>query len=172
MIKLGIDNKLIRLIKDPTTDIGTVCSIGDNWFYFGGSAAAESTPKEYTNNTSIEDIVSHIYETLNWFYDIGRADKEFMDEYKYYESYLRSNLILLGVSGNSNIDPAENLIFKLKKYQYSKSYDKKSENGLHQIGLTNKEINILIDILENTKQKNVNNAFNQQSQLPTTEAKH
>lgn len=60
---------------------GTVCNIGDSWFYFGGLTAEQSTPKEYVNNVPLQDIVEEVYEVLKDFSE----DEEFIDEYKYYE---------------------------------------------------------------------------------------
>ena len=35
MIKTGIKAKLVVFAEDPNSDHGTVCRIGDGWFYFG-----------------------------------------------------------------------------------------------------------------------------------------
>lgn len=84
-IQEGIKNGVVRFIIDPNLGSGTVCSIGDNWFYFGGEAAEVESPKEYLKHTPIEDIVSEVIETLN---DFCKHDNTFGDEYKYYESIL------------------------------------------------------------------------------------
>lgn len=86
MIKNGIDQGIIRFIVDPNMEHGTVCAIGDNWFYFGGKTAAEENPEEYIKNIPMEDIVLEVFDTL------GELKTEFPDEYLYYEYYLQENL--------------------------------------------------------------------------------
>ena len=39
MVVKGYGKGLIKLINSPNGD-GIVCSIGDNWFYFGGETAS------------------------------------------------------------------------------------------------------------------------------------
>lgn len=63
---------------------GTICRIGDGWFYFGGLTAEEMNPDEYLANVPMEDIAREIYETLNEF----SHDEELRDEYEYYKSVL------------------------------------------------------------------------------------
>lgn len=80
LIRDGIRAKLIRFVTDPNLESGTVCRIGDNWFYFGGMTAEELSPEEYVANVPVEDTVSDIYATLEAF----RQDEEYADEYNYY----------------------------------------------------------------------------------------
>lgn len=87
MIENGIKRKVILLVTDPNMESGTVCKIGDNWFYFGGSTADELLPEEYLKRVPLDIIVQEIYGTLNDF----RNDEDFKDEYDYYECIL--NLI-------------------------------------------------------------------------------
>ena len=64
---------------------GTVCQIGDNWFYFGCLKAEELDPDEYVKATPEADVVGLICNTLDEFRKSGET---FEDEYAYYEAYL------------------------------------------------------------------------------------
>lgn len=87
MVKEGYEREIIKLIASPHAD-GVVCSIGDNWFYFGGMTAEEcKTPEEYTTNVPQEDIVREIFDVLN---DFSTQD-EFENEYYYYMFYLQEH---------------------------------------------------------------------------------
>ncbi|MCD7868191.1 MAG: hypothetical protein LUG62_08400 [Clostridiales bacterium] len=86
MIAEGRANGTIKLVKDPNLEKGTVCQIGDYWFYFGGSKDLDYDPDEYVFHISEEDIQKNILSALEDF----REDRlTFGDEYDYYESYLR-----------------------------------------------------------------------------------
>ena len=67
--------------------VGTVCQIGEHWFYFGGLTADEMTPEEYLQNVPMEDIVSEIYDTLLSLKDADEAGD--WTEYLYYEAFLK-----------------------------------------------------------------------------------
>lgn len=84
LIRDGIRAKLVEFVVDPNMESGTVCRIGDSWFYFGGLTAEELSPEEYIANVPMEDIVREIYETLDAF----NGDEELQDEYDYYEAVL------------------------------------------------------------------------------------
>ena len=85
MVKSGYNSGLIKLIVSPHND-GIVCSIGDNWFYFGGQTAEEYKDVEkYKKDIPKDDIIKSIFEVLEEF------QIEFEDEYHYYEYYLREN---------------------------------------------------------------------------------
>lgn len=84
LIREGIERHLVTFEVDPNMGAGTVCRIGDGWFYFGGIEAEEASPEEYVNNVPIDDIVSEIYDVLSDFRNIDA----FQDEYDYYESIL------------------------------------------------------------------------------------
>ena len=45
MVEESIRNGKIRLVTDPNMERGTVCQIGDFWFYFGGETAEEMGPE-------------------------------------------------------------------------------------------------------------------------------
>lgn len=83
MIKAGIDNCTVKFIIDPNMGSGTVCQIGDFWFYFGGLTAEEESPEEYLTHVHMDDIVREIVEALNDFPSNGMGD-----EYSYYEAVL------------------------------------------------------------------------------------
>lgn len=83
-IKNGLHKGVITLDVDPNMESGTVCRIGDNWFYFGGLTAEEMSPEEYRKNVPEEDIVNEIFDTLDAF----QKDRYFLGEYEYYASLL------------------------------------------------------------------------------------
>ena len=83
-IEDGIREGLVTFEVDPNMGRGTVCRIGDWWFYFGGLSAAEMNPNEYIAYTPREDIVREIFDTLDDF----RNDEELRDEYDYYDHVL------------------------------------------------------------------------------------
>lgn len=88
MVKAGYDAGIIKLIESPHKD-GVVCCIGDNWFYFGGGTAEESSVESYQRDVPVEDIVREIYETLD---DFRQSGETYKDEYLYYFYYLSENL--------------------------------------------------------------------------------
>ena len=90
MIKQGYEKGIVKLETDPNLESGTVCKIGDNWFYFYGKLAADLDPEQYKKTVSKEDIVLKIFETLNEWYESG--DETFEDEYAYYECILKEAL--------------------------------------------------------------------------------
>lgn len=81
-IKKGIELGVIKFVIDPNMESGTVCQIGDNWFYFGGQTAEDEDPEEYLKNTSEEDNIRRIAEVLLEF------QSEFPEEYAYYMLFL------------------------------------------------------------------------------------
>lgn len=83
-IEDGIREGLVTFEVDPNMECGTVCRIGDWWFYFGGLSAEEMNPSEYIACTPQEDIVREIFDTLDDF----RNDEELRDEYDYYDHVL------------------------------------------------------------------------------------
>lgn len=85
MIISGIKAKLVTFELDPNwiyPNVGTVCKIGDSWFYFGGVTAEESSPKDYVKNVPIEEIADEIFSTLESYRIDG--DEDLKDEYFYY----------------------------------------------------------------------------------------
>lgn len=85
MIQDGIRANLVEFVADPNMGGGTVCKIGSSWFYFGGLAGEELSPRQYLARVPKKDIVQEIFEVLEEF----REDEEFKDEYDYYEAVLR-----------------------------------------------------------------------------------
>ena len=88
MVSKGRAIGAIRLDTSPNGD-GTVCRIGENWFYFGGQEAENSDPEEYLKNVGEEGVRDEIFTTLE---DFREAPYTYEDEYKYYESYLISSI--------------------------------------------------------------------------------
>ena len=84
MIASGISERLVQFAVDPNLGYGTVCQIGDGWFYFGGLEAEDMNPDEYVSAVPMENIVDDIFDTLEAFKNV----EEFKDEYDYYESIL------------------------------------------------------------------------------------
>ena len=84
LIKDGIRAKIIEFVIDPNMEHGTVCQIGDSWFYFGGQTAEELNPEDFIKNIPEEDIINEIYDILEEF----RNDEDSFDEWSYYDSVL------------------------------------------------------------------------------------
>ena len=72
MVKKGFQSGIAQL------ESGTVCQIGESWFYFGGMTAEGMTPGEFRRDIPEEDIVQEVYEALNGL------KQESPDEYLYY----------------------------------------------------------------------------------------
>lgn len=85
MVCDGIRSGNVLFVVDPHMESGTVCKIGDYWFYFGGETAEEMQPAEYLRAVPMDDIVDEVYDTLEGF---RMNREEFKDEYAYYEAYL------------------------------------------------------------------------------------
>ena len=84
MIESGIKAKLVTFAEDPNADHGTVCRIGDGWFYFGGTEAEMYSPEEYTKNVPEERVVDEIFDVLESFRKESKEDIDFREEYDYY----------------------------------------------------------------------------------------
>ena len=56
MVRSGIREHLITFIVDPNMGSGTVCSIGDSWFYFGGYEAVLTYWNKYTEGNKVRLI--------------------------------------------------------------------------------------------------------------------
>lgn len=85
MIQEGYNRGIVQLIDSPHSD-GTVCQIGEHWFYFGGLAAEERTSEEYRKEVPEATIIEKIYEALNDLVSDG-----FEDEYSYYVCILQEH---------------------------------------------------------------------------------
>lgn len=88
MISKGIELGFVQFIKDPNADHGTVCLIGNYWFYFGGLTGEENDPEDFINCTLMSDNINSIIDTLDDF----RKQDETKDEYAYYLAYLNEHL--------------------------------------------------------------------------------
>lgn len=84
-ILTGILMGAVKFVTDRNTGYGTVCSIGDDWFYFGGQTAEEESPEEYLRNVPLSDTINSILEVL----DVFGMCRDTADEYAYYASVLK-----------------------------------------------------------------------------------
>ena len=84
-IKAGFHEDVVQLITDPNMESGTVCQIGELWFYFGGETAEDMTPEEYMKCVPVDAIVDEIFEALTSLKEDGSED-----EYEYYEGVLEN----------------------------------------------------------------------------------
>ena len=83
----GYDKGVIRFIIEPGCKRGTVCQIGDNWFYF--SDIAESyTPNEMVVYEGLRRMIEMVYKALNTVGELAAMDEADPDEYAYYEAVL------------------------------------------------------------------------------------
>ena len=89
MIKEGFKAGIVQYVTDPNMGRGTVCKIGQCWFYFGGLTAEEESPESYLRNVPIEDVLRDVFIALNSFINSGEC---FEDEYSYYEYVLGEGL--------------------------------------------------------------------------------
>lgn len=90
-IAQGIRNGIIELVKSPHGD-GTVCSIGDHWFYFGGQTAKEyGDPEQYMKDMRFRTVVNEIFSALEGIK--GKDEKTIPDEWWYYRFYLNEQLM-------------------------------------------------------------------------------
>ena len=90
MILEGIKYGLIQFKVDPNLEHGTVCAIGDNWFYFGGETAEEMNPEDYLRETPLGDLIDEIISALDGLRT--PPDEALYDEYAYYEAVLTEAL--------------------------------------------------------------------------------
>ena len=84
MVREGIRNGSVRFAKGPNMEHGTVCQIGEDWFYFGCLKAEELDPDEYITEMPEDDVAALVFGALEQIRDDGAFD----DEYAYYEAYL------------------------------------------------------------------------------------
>ena len=84
MVREGIRNGSVRFVKDSNMEHGTVCQIGEDWFYFGCLKAEELDPDEYITEMPEDDVAALVFDALEQI----RNDGAFDDEYAYYEAYL------------------------------------------------------------------------------------
>lgn len=82
MVREGIRNGSVRFVKDPNMEHGTVCQIGEDWFYFGCLKAEELDPDEYITEMPEDDVAALVFDALEQI----RNDGAFDDEYAYYEA--------------------------------------------------------------------------------------
>lgn len=83
MIRTGIANGTIMFAPDPNANnSGTVCKIGEYWFYFGGHLAEQLDPSDFLEVTRMRDNITDIFNVLESF----KTDSP--TEYAYYEAVL------------------------------------------------------------------------------------
>ncbi len=82
-VEHGYKNGTVKLIDSPYGD-GTVCKIGEHWFYFGGAAAGACSVEEFKKYICEDWIIRQVFEAL----EDMRYDPTFEDEYAYYQSIL------------------------------------------------------------------------------------
>lgn len=84
MVLKGFDEGVVELVSDPNMESGTVCRIGELWFYFGGEEAEEMEPTEYFARVPKDDIASEIVSSLENLQLLTGSV-----EYAYYEAILQ-----------------------------------------------------------------------------------
>lgn len=84
LLRKAYDAGVVKLVTDPDLEHGTVCQIGEHWFYFAGFSGESCPPEKYAEVTPEEDILREIMETLDFF----REDRAFRTEYSYYDAVL------------------------------------------------------------------------------------
>lgn len=89
-IKNGISAGVVKFIVDPNMGAGTVCQIGDNWFYFGGDRAESMNPDEYLKTVPGENVAEAVHGILT---DFAKSE-DFFDEYHYYKAILEETGII------------------------------------------------------------------------------
>ena len=83
-ILLGLQNGVVKLVPDPSSETGVMCRIGDGLFYFAGEEGETMTAEEYERNVPQSEIAEEIHEALMSF----RYYPEFFDEYIQYSMVL------------------------------------------------------------------------------------
>ena len=70
MVREGIRNGSVRFVKDPNMEHGTVCQIGEDWFYFGCLKAEELDPDEYITEMPEDDapVIMQVNDKLGAFF--------------------------------------------------------------------------------------------------------
>lgn len=90
MIQDGIKRGIVQIVKNPLQAHGSVCQIGEHWFYFGGYTADDEDPEEFLANSFTDSTIDDIYDAVEGFNDSD--DESMYDEYCYYLCYLKENL--------------------------------------------------------------------------------
>lgn len=88
IIKTGIDSGIVKLVKNPNADRGTVCQIGDSWFYFGGLTAEEEDPEEFIQNADTDEVADDISYALLDLWNSSEGE----DEALYYACFLQEHV--------------------------------------------------------------------------------
>lgn len=87
MLRGGYGKGVVKFITDPNMEAGTVCSIGDYWFYFGGTDAEEKDPEEFLAGADMEEVLDRVLAALDGLRDENEDNGD--AEYNYYCAVLR-----------------------------------------------------------------------------------
>lgn len=82
LILNGIEQNVVELIESPHSE-GTVCAIGDNWFYFLDF---------YNEGTSVSEILFRFNNKELTFFIFNAMCSLDENEYNYYINYLLENV--------------------------------------------------------------------------------
>ena len=82
----GHEKGVVKFVLEPGNEVGTVCQIGDTWFYFGSNEADECIPDEYIALVGLRFAIEEVYDLLNGCGGMAEYDP---DEYAYYEAVLK-----------------------------------------------------------------------------------
>ena len=90
----GYEKGVVRFVREPGFDYGTncnmggtVCEIGNNWFYFSDIADCYE-PEEMVACEGVRHMLEMVYSTLNTVGGLAAMDEVDPDEYAYYEAIL------------------------------------------------------------------------------------
>lgn len=84
MVEQAYEEDIIKLIDSPNDD-GTVCEIGDHWFYFDMIHGEDFFSVSYKENFTTGYILDRIYDALE---SMRLCPDDYSSEYAYYESYI------------------------------------------------------------------------------------
>lgn len=96
MLKQAYEADIVELINSPNGD-GTVCRIGEDWFYFDSDHGGNYLAADYEKEFDTEFTLAKIYERLE---EMRENPDLFSNEYDYCESYIREHLI----PSDANVD--------------------------------------------------------------------
>lgn len=92
-VEKAIEKGIITFITDPNMNEGTVCSIGEYWFYCWTTTSmneffTDHSPKEIISTIPTTFLALLVFVVLEEF----RNTPDFVDEYNYYNSYIIEQL--------------------------------------------------------------------------------
>ncbi len=89
ILRNGYEKGIVKFITDPNMEAGTVCSIGEYWFYFSGTDAEEKNPEEFLAGADMEEVLDRVLAALDWLLDENEDNGD--AEYNYYYAVLRES---------------------------------------------------------------------------------